>query len=59
VFVSHGEGEDDADMGHCIELLKQCFRTGVVEKHYPGTEHMGTAMVSFTDGLRQLWGKDK
>jgi predicted alpha/beta superfamily hydrolase len=59
VFVSHGEGEDDADMGHCIELLKQCFRTGVVEKHYPGTEHMGTAMVSFADGLRQLWGKDK
>ena len=59
VFLSHGEGENDAAMVRCMELLKRCFRSGVTEKHYPGTEHMGTAMASFKDGLRVLWGKNE
>ena len=59
VFISHGEGEDDAAMRRCMEFLRQYFRHGVVERHYPGTDHMGTAIPSFHDGLRALWGEKR
>lgn len=59
VFMAHGEQEDDAAMRRCVDLVRQRTAGGLVEKHYPGTEHMGTAIPAFADGLRALWGLGK
>ena len=57
VFVSHGQDEDDSAMVNYMGLTHRCIRSGVVERHYAGADHMGTALPSFTDGLKALWGK--
>ncbi|MBL0036472.1 MAG: prolyl oligopeptidase family serine peptidase [Flavobacteriales bacterium] len=57
VFISHGRGEDDPAMVSYVELAHRCIRTGLVERHYAAADHMGTALPSFTDGLKKLWGR--
>lgn len=59
LFISHGEGEDDAWMRRFMGSVKQCSRHGVVEQHYPGMGHMSTAIPSYKDGLQALWGTGK
>lgn len=56
VFISYGQGEDDRAMVNYMELIHRCIRSGVVERHYVGADHMATALPSFTDGLKALWG---
>jgi hypothetical protein len=40
-----------------MELIRRCIRSGVVEHHYVGADHMETALPSFSEGLRAMWGR--
>lgn len=44
-------------MVNYMELLHRCIRYGVVERHFDGADHMETALRSFSEGLRALWGR--